>query len=227
MNNVMKKHNIQSRAAHARPLHIHAARTRAPAEADTPILALTPPARPGSPPPICKYPHTWLMPPSLSVCHRPLSPCRRPATAAGAPRHCPNPPERPRAEKSGNFGRLWADFGGSSRFRACYDAGSAYRIQPYLRSNADAVDRINAVEIRYSHFDGPRGHCTWRSVPRVDHISRVGPWVLDKRAVNGAGARRAARVRGADPRLPGHDGCRWTIRPATLRRRRAPSTPTL
>jgi len=37
---------------------------------------------------------------------------------------------------------------------------SAYRIQPHLRSNARAVDRIIALKIRYSVSDGPRGHCT-------------------------------------------------------------------
>ena len=47
---------------------------------------------------------------------------------------------------------------------ASYEAGSAYRIQPYLRSNARAVDRSLALKIRYSVSDGPRGHCARPSV---------------------------------------------------------------
>jgi len=52
-----------------------------------------------------------------------------------------------------------------------YEAGSAYRIQPHLRSNARAVDRGLALKIRCSDSDGPRGHCTRPSVPRVGRIS--------------------------------------------------------
>ena len=36
-----------------------------------------------------------------------------------------------------------------------YEAGSAYRMQPYIRSNARAVDRSLAWKIRYSVSDGP------------------------------------------------------------------------
>jgi hypothetical protein len=43
-----------------------------------------------------------------------------------------------------------------------YEAGSAYMIQPYLRSIAHAVDRCLTLKIRYSDSDGPRGLCTWR-----------------------------------------------------------------
>jgi len=53
-----------------------------------------------------------------------------------------------------------------------YEAGSAYRTQPHLRSNARAVDRSIAVKIRYSDSDGPRGPCMRSSIPRVGHISR-------------------------------------------------------
>jgi len=62
--------------------------------------------------------------------------------------------------------------GNSLRYQGAYEAGSAYRIQPYIRSNARAVDRSLALKIRYSVSDGPRGHCTWGSVPRVGQISR-------------------------------------------------------
>ena len=44
--------------------------------------------------------------------------------------------------------------------------------QPYIRSNARAVDRSPALKIRYSVSDGPRGHCPRVSVPRVGQISR-------------------------------------------------------
>ena len=40
-----------------------------------------------------------------------------------------------------------------------YEAGSAYRIQPYLRSNARAVDTSLALKTRYSDSDGLRGKC--------------------------------------------------------------------
>jgi len=53
-----------------------------------------------------------------------------------------------------------------------YEAGSAYEIQPHLRSNARAVDRNLALKIRYSDSDGPRGHCARLSFARVGHISR-------------------------------------------------------
>ena len=53
-----------------------------------------------------------------------------------------------------------------------YEAGSAYRMEPYRRSNVRAVDRNLALKIRYSVSDGPRGHFTRLSVPRVGHISR-------------------------------------------------------
>jgi len=53
-----------------------------------------------------------------------------------------------------------------------YEAGSAYRIQPYLRSNARAVDRSLALKIRYSDSDGLRGHRRRWSVPRSGQISR-------------------------------------------------------
>jgi len=55
---------------------------------------------------------------------------------------------------------------------AHYEAGSAYIMQPYIRSNARAVDRSLALKIRYSVSDGLRGHCTRVSVLRVGHISR-------------------------------------------------------
>ena len=53
-----------------------------------------------------------------------------------------------------------------------YEAGSAYRMQPHIRSNARAVDRSLALKIRYSVSDGPRGNYTCPSVPRVGQISR-------------------------------------------------------
>jgi len=53
-----------------------------------------------------------------------------------------------------------------------YEAVSAYMIQPYLRSNARAVDRSLSLKIRYSVSDGPRGHCPRLTVARVGHISR-------------------------------------------------------
>jgi hypothetical protein len=58
------------------------------------------------------------------------------------------------------------------RNHTLHEAGSAYRIQPYLRLNAHAADRSLALKIRHSDSDGPRGHCTSRSVPRFGHISR-------------------------------------------------------
>ena len=53
-----------------------------------------------------------------------------------------------------------------------YGAGSAYRVQPHLRSDARAVDRSLALKIRYSDSDGSRSHCTRLSVARVGRISR-------------------------------------------------------
>ena len=70
--------------------------------------------------------------------------------------------------RDGWFRTLWKFLAWS----ASYEAGSAYRIQPYIRSNIRAVDRSLALKIRYSVSDGPRGHCARVSVPRVGHISR-------------------------------------------------------
>ena len=49
---------------------------------------------------------------------------------------------------------------------ASYEAGSACRIQPHLRSNARAVDRSLALKVRYSDSDGPRVHSTLRASTR-------------------------------------------------------------
>ena len=51
--------------------------------------------------------------------------------------------------------------------------GSPYGTQPYSRLNAHAVDRGLALKIRSSDSDGPRGHCAWRSVPRVGQIRQL------------------------------------------------------
>jgi hypothetical protein len=57
--------------------------------------------------------------------------------------------------------------------RASYEAGSAYKIQPYIRSNSRAVDRSLALKIRYSVSDGPRGHCTARSFARIGAMRKL------------------------------------------------------
>jgi hypothetical protein len=56
---------------------------------------------------------------------------------------------------------------------ALYEAGSAYKFQPYIRSNAHSVDRSLALKIRYSGSDGPRGHCTARSVARIGAMRKL------------------------------------------------------
>jgi hypothetical protein len=75
--------------------------------------------------------------------------------------------------------RFWLDLApqflmveGVGPSSSLYEAGSAYRIQPDLRSNARAVDRSFALRLRYSVSDGPCGHCARLSVARVGHISR-------------------------------------------------------
>jgi len=73
-----------------------------------------------------------------------------------------------RSARDGWFRTLWKFLAWS----ASYEAGSAYRIPPHLRSNARAVDRSLALKIRYSDSDGPCSHCTHPSVPRVGQISR-------------------------------------------------------
>jgi len=87
-------------------------------------------------------------------------------------------PKRKSGEPSvGDAERVSAREPRLGQFLACsalimYEAGSAYRMQPYIRSNARAVDRSLALNLRYSVSDGPCGHCMWVSVPRVGHISR-------------------------------------------------------
>jgi len=78
----------------------------------------------------------------------------------------------PRASDHRDTADLQCFGSGGSGALTSYEAGSAYGMQPYMRSNARAVDRSLALKIRYSVSDGPRGHCTWVSVLRVGHISR-------------------------------------------------------
>ena len=88
---------------------------------------------------------------------------------------CDLPRKKSREPSVGDAERVSAREPPLGQFLACsalYEAGSAYRMQPYIRSNARAVERRLGLKIRYSVSDGPRGHCTCPSVPRVGQISR-------------------------------------------------------